>query len=342
MVTLKAATVDTSNTINEEQPFFFTDIWGETYWDDDDRLVLEEVNELWGTSGRFYMIVKPDWEVRMRIRTKNWGYFKEEDFTSDIRDAYDMTFDTPLLTPPSGWKSSMTATFRGLSMLAVAPDGDKGKWNRAGSTFDTQARSRNAFPPEVLFQGPTGSVYGANGMLMSLSGAFGNYNTTRVKNWRFNPSNTDMRIDMVWARQSPNDAEIIPQLTPDDALADDTQANVTVEPYIELREYSRTIRIASGIDANGDSWEVNLRLNTEEQMWYIFVDGHRQEGSWSEQSEDGYEQAVEAAYAIAEARRKQAKVKDKDKNKNFTPALALGVGAGLLVILGLVILAVRK
>ncbi len=328
MATFKSLLTDAGNTFNDENPFYFVDVWGDTYWDDPDRLVLQDEDSPYrNSSGRIYLIVKADWEVRIRVRTENWGAFKEGDFTANTKAAYDMTFDTPFFASGK-WKSSLTMTMRGGSMLAVAVDGDEGRWHRQGSDFDWESRRRSAPPPKVKFIGPTGEVYGAHGMLLSLSAPFGDYSSTAVKNWVFNPFNDDTRIDLVSYNRAPNEQSIVP--TVGDVVSDQ------VPSYQDPQGWGMSITVDSGVDVNGDAWKVELREQNTDDRWYIIVDGTVNDELSFPDDDTGYEDALSKARLIAEARRAQAKVKDQDTNPTFGPTLAFA-GVGLLGVALLVV-----
>lgn len=344
MATFRDLLDDPSNTFNDANPFYFIEKWGDTYWDDDDRLVLEDEDSPYkDTSGRIYFIVKPEWEVRIRIRTKNWGAFKESDFTPEIRNAYNMTFDTPLLTSPTGYKSSMVVTMRGGSMLAVAVDGDDGRWHSQGSDFDIESRRRGAPQPNFVLS-YRGNKYTNNGMLLSLSAPFGDYSTTDVRNWVWSRFNKDTRIDLISYNQAPDGTDGEPQSivpTIGDVVSDE------IPQYQDPSGWGTSLLVDSGVDANGDSWRVELRVNNDDDMWYIIVDGNIiDELSYSDEDGEGYRDALAEARLVAEARRERAKVKDQDANPNALPTiknLGLGVGVGILAIgLLVVFIATRR
>lgn len=330
---------DASNTFNDDNPFYFVETWGDTYWDDPDRLILQDYDSPFiskDNSGRVYLIVKPEWEVRMRIRTENWGAFKEDDFTAWSRAAYDMTFDTPILAT-GRWKSSMAFTARGGSMLAIAVDGDEGRWNRAGSDFDIESRQRNAPQPDVLFVGPSGPVYGTNGGLLSLTAPYGDYNDNTARSWVFNRLNDDVRVDLISYNKAPLGSDGEQQSTVP------TIGNVVsdeVPQYLDPQGWGPAYTVDSGIDVNGDPWRVELREENTLDRWYIIVDGNIDDDLSYPDNDDGYTDALSDARDIAAARRQRATVKDDDENKSLAPTLAVA-GLGVVALLVLIILARR-
>jgi hypothetical protein len=331
MATLQALLTDAGNTFNDENPFYFVDVWGDTYFDDPDRLVLQDEDSPFrNSSGRVYLIVKPEWEVRLRVRTENWGAFKGDDFTANAKAAYDMTFDTPVLAT-GRWKSSMTFTMRGGSMLAVAVDGDDGKWHTQGSDFDWESRRRSAPQPTYLI-GFGGGSYHTNGMLLSLSAPFGDYSSTAVKNWVFHPFNADTRIDLVSYNRAPNEQSVVPTIG--DVVSDQ------VPSYQDPQGWGIALTVDSGIDVNGDPWKVELREQNSDDRWYVIIDGTVNDELSYPDDDTGYEDALAQARLVANARREQAKVKDDDKNQSLAPTLALA-GFGVVALLVLIILARR-
>lgn len=336
MATFQALLTDSGNVFNDDNPFYFIDAWGDYYWDDPDRLVLQDEDSPYrNTSGRIYLIVKPEWEVQVRVRTENWGAFKGDDFTAEAKAAYDMTFDTPFFAD-GRWKSSMTFTMRGGSMLAVAVDGDDGKWHTSGSAFDWESRRRSAPMPEYSI-GYGGGSYSRNGMLLSLSAPYGDYSSTQVKNWVFNRFNKDTRIDLISYNQAPAGTDGEPQAivpTIGDVVSDE------VPSYQDPQGWGISVLVDSGVDVNGDAWRVEVREQNTEDRWYIIIDGEINDELSYPDDDTGYEQAIAQARLIAEARRERAKVKDKDKNSSIAPTLALA-GFGVIALLVLIILARR-
>lgn len=331
--------------MNEQQPFYYSKLFGDTSWSDNDRLVLH--NRIGDASGRVYLIVKPEWEVRLKIRTKNNRYFKslQDMMTADIEASYDVVFENPIVTYIGGYDSSMTATFRGGSMLAITVDGDKGVWDTDGTTFDREAKSRNARqPPFVLKDNPYPipdlKIYFGNGMFLSFTAPYGDYNTTAAKNYNLSQANADIQVVFEWARKAPNEQSVVPTIG--DVVAEDT---VTVEPYVEEREYYRTVNVRNGVDVNGDTWDVILRLKTSDDRWYIFLDGNVVGGNYDDA--ESYDEAVAEARLIADARAKQAETENEDDvDKPDWTNIILGAGAGVLVIgiiaLTILVLAVKK
>lgn len=340
IVTLKSAVQDTVNTFSNEQPFQYTKKSGSTYWVDDDRLVLVDKNESpfaltnKGTSGRLYLVVKANWTVRMRVKVSNWKYFNDSDFGGDIKDRFNITVESPL-TPTGKWKSSMTADFRGGSMLAVTADGDEGAWDKRGTSFDDYARERNA-------RDANGSA-----MLFSFTAPFEDYSTTETKNYYFGtPSGgVECQIDLLSASQNDGEVDeetgifegdtIVP--TTGNVMNEDTQGE-----YIQPSGWSHNILIDRGVDVNGRAWEVRLRLNNDEQRWYVVVDGNVVEAYSFADDDEGYESAVALGRDVAESRRKQAQIEDDDDIDNANMSIALGGSLIAIVAIGIIVLAVRR
>lgn len=350
MATFQDILENPSATFQDATPFYHAEVDGDHYWDDPNRLVLQdEDNPFKESSGKVWLIVKPEWEARIRVRTNNWGAFKESDFTAATRAAYDMTFDTPFLATGK-WKSSMTFTMRGGSMLMVAVDGQKGAgWAAENSVFDIEAKSRNApdpvkylsFVSTGIFRRPK-QKWKNHGMLLSLSAPYGDYSSTEVRNWVWGPMDDDTRIDLISYNQAPagidgEPQEIVP--TVGDVISEE------IPTYADPQEWGNQVPVASGTDADGNAWSVVLRENLIENAWYIVVDGtYEDDLSFSNETSDGYDDALAQARLIVEARREAAKVKSDDSNENLTPTLAgVGLGAGIAVVglLVLIILARR-
>lgn len=345
LATLRSLTEQSGSTFNEDNPFYFVDIWGDTSFEDDDRLRLNDKFDS-DSSGRFYMIVKAEYEVRLRIRSANWGYFKDSDqFTSNIKAAYDITFDTPFIADGK-YKSSITATFRGGAMLAVTVDGDKGKWHTKDSSFSLEADNRNVPMPNIYFKNLAGTkLYNRNGVLMSLTAPFGDYNTLTNRNFVWHKADADMRVDLI--SYSKNEGEIVdgifdgPSIVPTTGGVVDSD-NTYVEPFLDLSGWSSKVNIDSGVDVNGDPWRVQLYLNRDTDMWHIFVDGTMIENGYSDGDDNGYEEAVKQARLVSKSRRERAEVKDQDENSSKDMAFAIGAGSIIVIAIAILVVVIAK
>lgn len=178
----------------DRNPFRFIKIHDNYDWLDDYRLRLNNSNlNLFGTnpSGSFEMIMKPDWEARIRISTQSYGAFGStiEDALGERNiEAYNFEFNTPLVNL-SSYDSSMTFTLRGDGMLGVWVDG-----HPTGQVWGT-----GAFDDEVRFRLGNDNRPTAfnNGFFISLTHPFGDYGDSGTYTLKINDVDNETVIEIL-------------------------------------------------------------------------------------------------------------------------------------------------
>lgn len=167
------------------------------FWDGD-TMMLKDVDVprfIGGNSGDFQLIVKPDFEVRLRVKTENWGAFQNGlgAMSDSTLKAYDITIDDEFFSS-FGWKSSFEVTLRGDAMFGIWIDGhDRGEvWGRG------------SFDDEVRFRG-IGEVGGwgsdPSGMLMSLTHPNGNYDIQETYSIIMEKLNDETAIEILYVER---------------------------------------------------------------------------------------------------------------------------------------------
>lgn len=267
-----------SNVLQSATPFQFVKVQGEYRWFNSNRtLELEDDSRLFANDGgRVYLIVKPDWAVRVRIETNINRYFAPltTDDYSSWRTQYDAEVTAPFLSPFSEVDSSLEITLRGKSALAIAMTGDSGSWDKEGSFFDEYMIVSHGMSDTDQLDPPSVGW----GFALSLTGRYGNWssrdsNLTLLKT----PSTTWgyewMRITIVNATKQ---SESIGGIQGDLDFVFDPDEPEFIQAG-EWADYDSEI----GYDNNGAKWEVSLKRRTSNRMsnedtyldWGIFVDG---------------------------------------------------------------------
>ena len=314
----------------DENPFLFLDVWGAHHFYSEDRLTLEDTFTS-SEGGRFYAIVKTDWEVRLRIRTENWGFFNDDQLDTDFKEAYDIVIDEPFLAI-GGYKSSMTFTLRGSGMIAVTADGERGYWHREGSTFETGAEWRGIGKPN----------FSNNGMMFSFTHPFGDYSNSNAKTIFYNDPDDQTRVDLVWARRNTDGQSSLDSIegytnTGDIVDEDNLDDRGFEGGYLSPTGWGVPLMVEQGVDVNGDEWKVEVRLNNDSNEWFVVTSGTIGSISYLDDN-DGFDNVVAAARLKAEVLRKQAEVVDDDENTSGDTSFALFAGGGLLLIGGVVLI----
>lgn len=330
MPTLQEFVQRPDDIFQDENPFLFLDVWGAHHFYSQDRLTLEDTFKS-SEGGRFYAIIKADWEVRFRIRTENWGFFGDEELDADFKAAYDIVIDEPFLDV-TGYKSSMSFTLRGSGMVAVTADGERGYWHREGSTFQTGTEWRGIIKP----------TFTNNGMLISFTHPFGDYSNHNAKTIFYNDPDDQTRVDLVWARrrtdgQSSFDSSEGYSSTGDIVDEDNLKDRGFDDGYLSPTGWGVPLMVEQGVDVNGDEWKVEVRLNHDTNEWYVVTNGTIGSRGYLD-NDGGFDEVVSAARLKAEVIRKQAEVLDDDDNGGFDTTFGFVAGGSLLLVGAVVVI----
>lgn len=310
-----------ASVLAEETPFFFVKVEGEYEWASGNSLLLENNSIFKNDQGRAYLIVKPEYEVDIRVRSKNYKYFNLGDSVpNSIRSAYDIQTSNPTLSL-TGWRSSISMTMRGGAMLAATPNGDKGKWDKQGSDFHLETEQRNITQPEDR----TWSV----GVLFSLTAPFNNYQDRGTYTLMFDSSDKDLQIDILGYRSVGVENSVVP--TEGDVITNDPTGGGS---YVGA-DWSKTYLVGKGVDCQGQAWQVDLRERQEDGMWFVITDG-----TLGEQTSD-YDEALSLARARVVSREAEAADCAQDDDPVGGEKYLMFGGIALVGVLVLIILARR-
>jgi len=314
--------IESSAFVSEtDNPFTYLVLSGDTAFDGPNTVELRGDGAIFVNpegAGRLYLIVKPNKEVRMRIHASNWGYFGG---VSDYaKNAFDIDESRPLATNPFGSNaSSMDITMRGGSMLGVAvgSKGDRGYWDKDGTTFYRETLQRNITQPNETWYD--------DGMFLSLTAPYADHPDRATYTLRYRQHTEDMRVQILSINDAPQQGfdELTDWSTTDDELVfDDSEIggdNVTQEEF-----YSRSV-YATGTDVDGRRWTVEIvRLRTT-MNFQVMADGFIVPYQF-----ETYNEAIPTAQARAEALRQREQQGGAD-GVGFELGLA-ALGLGLLVV----------
>lgn len=301
------------NIVGSSNPLRYVRKGGEWYWQDDDMLILDDVDfDFRKSSGNFQMIVKPDWDMRIRLRTENWGGFGQSilDAMGENRvNAYNVTVDNPI-APTSRWKSSMEFTLRGDGMLGIWVDGASPHEVWGTGAFDDEVRVRMPDTPKPTVLN--------NGFLISFTHPYGDYSDTSTYTLRINEMNDDIMVEVLAVEERKDVPTAPPSSTtqqPEPISASDVLREGTYYPH------------SSGEDPEtGFTW--NVQILDYGGKWWVVSNGE------IINFYDTRESAEQSADAYVDNARRRAKGATTDPTPNIdVTTLGLGIGAGVIVLL---------
>ncbi len=315
-------------------PFRYVYSEHDAYFWDGDTLMLEDVDVprfIGGDSGDFQLIVKPDWEVRLRVKTENWGAFQNGlgALSNSTLKAYDIDIDDEFFSS-FGWKSSFEVTLRGDAMFGIWIDGHERNevWGRGA--FDDEVRIRLS-EPKIPNYGAAPS-----GMLMSLTHPNGNYDTQETYTIKMEELNDETALEILWVRRL------------DDVNTRPVNTDSESTPKYDYTNMSDFVVVGSGTNTDtGLSYSVKVGTLTTPTMttYWVFNNG---------EALDFYTTKAEAMKrAERELSRAQATAADPPFDKDPTPTnpvwneitdvgVTASIGAGLLLGAVILILLLRR
>lgn len=320
-----------------ETPFQYVNVDGSLNseygykWSDDNTLILKD-QTIWGDDGgRIYLIVKSEYEVRMKMSSKKWQYFNLGNLSQTALNAYDITYSAPLITGFGGWDSTVTFTLRGGAMLAVTTNGDAGLWDKQGTFFQSETEARGIAQPNE--GGRAGRI---PAVLMSLTAPFGDYSTQETYTIEIleqggKATNQDLKVQLLGYTK--NEGEVVDGVFQGETIVPttgDVVDNDPDSPEYDPAEWSREYLVAKGVDDYGEAWNVKVKERQSDGHWFVVVDGVL------EQEFSDYDDALKAARERVESRIKQGQdiVQDSDP-KDWLKIGAIGgiAGIGLLILI---------
>jgi hypothetical protein len=182
-----------ADTVTEEgNPFYYLSVEGSHSWGSPNTLRLAD-NFNGSTSGRVYLIVKSEYECVFKIRSYEWGAFQQASFDKSMTDAFNFSFDSPMAAVRgTGFISQMTFTARGGSMVAIAADGDAGKWSKSGDVFHLETVNRGITQPDENWG--TGNP---DGILLSLTAPHGDWTDKQTTSFRWPDGDAQMELTLM-------------------------------------------------------------------------------------------------------------------------------------------------
>lgn len=319
---------DSTNVLSESNPFMFVKVNGPHRFPASNRIVLERgaLPNRAGNGGELFLIVKPGWECEMKIKADNRGFFTGSLGREAVQDAYPVSaFGIDFTRFADDGGRSMYFTARGGSMIAVSSDGIRPlgqAWSASdsGDYFALEAENRGIADPTRF----------KDGILLSLTAPYGNYEDPTTYSLIFNDPGSDVELTVITATnvQAASGQATVPSIAPEEggvARPGDEPGGVAL---IATADYGPPIVIAEGVDVDGQTWSVDIRENWESETWSVFVDGVMKESGLTQ------DEATAKAASYAEARKAMATISDDNKpKKDDEKAIPwLGIVAGIVVV----------
>jgi hypothetical protein len=320
-----------------ETPFQYVNVDGSLNgdhgykWSDDNTLILKD-RDIWhNKGGRIYLIVKSEYEVRMKMSARRWQYFNLGSLSQTSLNAYNISYSAPFITGWGGWDSTVTFTLRGGSMLGVTTNGDGGVWDKQGTFFHQETVARGITQPN------DGSVTKVPAILMNFTAPFSDYSsqdtyTIMIGENSGTTSSQDLKVQLLG--YSKNEGEIINGVFVGDTIVGtigDVVDSDPRQPEYNTAEWSKTYLVKKGVDDYGEAWSIEVKERQSDGMWFVVVDGVL------EQSYADYDDALKAARDRVESRVQQGQnvVTNDDDPKDWLKIGAIGgiAGIGLLILI---------
>lgn len=323
---------DSTNVLSESNPFMFVNVNGPHRFPASNRIVLERgpwPNRA-GNGGELFLIVKPGWECEMKIRVENLGFFTGSLGREAVQDEYPVSaFGIDFTRFAEDGGRSIYFTARGGSMIAISSDGIRPlgqAWSASdsGDYFALEAENRGIADPTRF----------KDGILLSLTAPYGNYEDPTTYSLIFNDPGSDVELTVITATnvQAASGQATVPSIAPEEggvARPGDEPGGLEL---IETAAYGDPIVIAEGVDVDGQTWSVDIREDVRSETWSVFVDGVMKESGLSQ------EEATTRAAGYAKAREAMAEISDDNKPKTTDPAIPwLGIVAGIVVVVLIVV-----
>ena len=306
--------------LEEGNPFSYLKVEGDTEFTNPNTLLLEGdglifVND---SHGRLFLIVKTNREVDIRIKSDERSMF---DGIND--DGYITTaFDAEASRPFFGRSSSLDITLRGGSMLAIAATdkGDRGVWDKSGSTFHLETVQRGIEQPD-----------GEKSILLSLTAPNGDYADAQTYTITFPTDGADYEVSILATRYAPDggfNAGFTEFETTDDELVfdDSPSGRFPYDQIVAMTPFS------TGFDADGRAFTVEIGQG-DDGLFYVIVDDAVDTIGF-----DIRDKAVNAARLKTQALRQRSTAISPADGFGFELAL----GAGLIGVLILVLIFGRR
>jgi len=290
--------------IATEQPFYYLTTGGATRFSSRNSIVLEK--QAFGTSGYIYFQVKADYEIDVLLQTKDRGYFDglgRNDVSQEFLQAYDIEVNRQFNLGTYG--QSMKVTLRGDSMLAWDLSGAKLNDPWGDGAFEDEIKSRGIAEPGLY----------SNGLLLSLTHAFGNYDSLTTQSLVFNNPQRESELTILAVRK----------------ITDSPKTSSGEAANVDFSDYEGSVEIiGSGYTIDGDQFKVEL-VTTESGSYQVLVNGAVKR-TYTDESE-----ARKAALAFLAEEEELAEISRDDRPEPVIERPGLTLGVSLLGIIGVVL-----
>lgn len=290
--------------IASEQPFYYLTTGGATRFSSRNSIVLEK--QAFGSSGYIYFQVKADYEIDVLLQTKDRGYFDglgRNNVPEEFLQAYDIEVNRQFNVGTYG--QSMKVTLRGDALLA---------WDLSGAKLN-DPWGDGAFEEQVELRGIGEPGLYSNGLLLSLTHPFGNYESLATQSLTFNNPQRESELTILQVRKVENTAK--------------TSSGDAVN--IDFANYEGTVElIGSGFTVDGAEYKVEL-VSTDNGKYQVLVNGTVKREYMDESL------ARNAALEFLAEEEEQAKITKDDRPEEIIERPGLTLGIGLLAIIGIVI-----
>lgn len=283
--------VEDESVLEEGNPFTYLKVEGDYEFTNPNTLLLEGdgiifVND---NHGRLHLIVKPNREVDLRIKADDRNRF------DGIENYPKTAFNAVASKPFFGDSSSLDITLRGGSMLALAATdkGDRGVWDKSGTTFHLETVQRDITQPNE--RNPTATDFisfeegDGLGLMLNLTAPYGDYSEQGTYSLIWGADGADYQVSIKEIRYAPSGgfaAGLTGFETTDEELVFE-DSPIGSNPYdtlVELSPYRK------GFDADGR--EFNIEIGRDARgLFYVVVD----KAVASKPFESRYEASVAAA-----------------------------------------------
>lgn len=306
--------------LEEGNPFSYLKVEGDTEFSNPNTLLLEGdglvfVND---NAGRLFLIVKTNREVDIRIKSDERAMFDGINGDRYIEGAFNASASIPFF----GRESSLDITLRGGSMLAlVATDkGDRGVWDKSGTTFHLETVQRDIEQPD-----------GEKSILLSLTAPYGDYADAQTYTITFPTDGADYEVSILDTRYAPDggfNAGFTEFETTDEELVfdDSTFGRFPYDRIVAMTPFS------TGFDADGRAFTVEIGQG-DDGLFYVIVDDAVDTTGFDLRSK-----AINAARLKDAALRQRSTAIDPADGFGFELAL----GAGFIGVLILVLIFGRR
>ena len=327
--------------LSDSNPFAYVRVEGPYTFPQSNTIELQTGTGISGAGkgGELYLLVKPGWELFMKMRAgglQGAGQFNvfgreavqqdepRQAFNIQTAREYDGTFE--------GGRS-LYFTARGGSLLVFSASGVR----PLGDDWGASEGGSDAFLREVRNRGIIAPGRFTDGILLSLTAPFGNYDDPSTYSLRFNDPGASLQVSVITATnvQAETGETTVPSIRPEEGGVsyNPDQGGPDVQ---DATGYGPAIVMGEGTDVDGEGWSVTIRQNLETGEWVIAVDGAISESGLTE------DEARQLAPSYVEARRQRAMVSDDPKDPNppgfsFGEIPWLGILAGAFIVVALVV-----